>query len=206
MAPEHKHDDTALRTHGQMDGLFPLANPVILLREEFDDWAVLFDPDTCRGFGLNPTGVSLWKQFDGHHSIAELVSGSGPATGEAALKNCEEIERFVSELAEYGLVDFSVEKGNTARPSLTHSKDEDVPPPEQTFNDAPRLEVFTGERAAGSCAYGSFAANTNCGNGNGAACSQGAHVGTPCGAGNDAGLCSNGNAFLLPACNMGTLR
>ena len=24
----------------------PIANPLIVLREEFDDWAILFDPDT----------------------------------------------------------------------------------------------------------------------------------------------------------------
>ena len=43
----------------------PTANPDVVLREEFDDWAILFNPDTGRGFGLNPTGVYLWKIFDG---------------------------------------------------------------------------------------------------------------------------------------------
>ena len=47
----------------------PIANPFILLREEFDDWAVVFDPDTGHGFGLNPTGVYVWKVLDGEHSI-----------------------------------------------------------------------------------------------------------------------------------------
>jgi hypothetical protein len=27
----------------------PIANPYVMLREEFDDWAVLFNPDTGRG-------------------------------------------------------------------------------------------------------------------------------------------------------------
>jgi hypothetical protein len=32
-----------------------------------------FDPDTGRGFGLNPTGVYLWKILDGEHTIDGLV-------------------------------------------------------------------------------------------------------------------------------------
>ena len=43
----------------------PIANPLVVLREEFDDWAILFDPDTGNAFGLNPTGVYLWKLLDG---------------------------------------------------------------------------------------------------------------------------------------------
>ncbi len=43
----------------------PIVNPYVQLREEFDDWAILFNPDTGRGFGLNPTGVRVWKLLDG---------------------------------------------------------------------------------------------------------------------------------------------
>ena len=51
----------------------PIANPLVVLREEFDDWAILFDPDTGNAFGLNPTGVYLWKLLDGEHSIDEML-------------------------------------------------------------------------------------------------------------------------------------
>ena len=34
----------------------PVANPLIVLREEFDDWAILFDPDTGNAFGLQSSG------------------------------------------------------------------------------------------------------------------------------------------------------
>jgi SynChlorMet cassette protein ScmD len=50
----------------------PIANPYVVLREEFDDWAILFNPDTGRGFGLSPTGVYLWKLLDGEHPIDDL--------------------------------------------------------------------------------------------------------------------------------------
>ncbi|MBN2199962.1 MAG: SynChlorMet cassette protein ScmD [Candidatus Aminicenantes bacterium] len=51
----------------------PVANPQVVLREEFDDWAVLFDPDTAEGFAVNPVGVLIWKELDGNHDIADIV-------------------------------------------------------------------------------------------------------------------------------------
>ncbi len=51
----------------------PITNPLVVLREEFDDWAVLFDPDTGNAYGLNPVGVFVWKSLDGHHTIQDIV-------------------------------------------------------------------------------------------------------------------------------------
>ena len=58
------------------NGEKPLANLFVILREEFDDWAILFNPDArpgFAGFGLNPTGVYLWKLLDGEHAIDALL-------------------------------------------------------------------------------------------------------------------------------------
>ena len=52
---------------------FPYANKNIVLREEFDDWAILFDPDTGNAFGLNPVSVIIWKRLDGRHNIKDIV-------------------------------------------------------------------------------------------------------------------------------------
>ena len=35
--------------------------PQISLREEYDDWAFLYNPDTGATVGLTPTGVTIWK-------------------------------------------------------------------------------------------------------------------------------------------------
>ena len=51
----------------------PLADPYVVLREEFDDWAILFNCDTGRGFGLSPTGVYVWKLLDGEHTTDDLL-------------------------------------------------------------------------------------------------------------------------------------
>jgi len=47
---------------------------LVVLREEFDDWAVLFNPETADAVGINPVGVAIWKLLDGRHSLEEIVS------------------------------------------------------------------------------------------------------------------------------------
>ena len=37
----------------------PVANPSIVFREELDDWALLFDPDTGEAYGINPVGAYI---------------------------------------------------------------------------------------------------------------------------------------------------
>ncbi|GAG48199.1 unnamed protein product, partial [marine sediment metagenome] len=51
----------------------PIVNPLIVLREEFDDWAILFDPDTGNAVGLNPVGVFIWKLLDGSHTVEDIL-------------------------------------------------------------------------------------------------------------------------------------
>ncbi len=88
----------------------PMANPSVILREEFDDWAVLFDPDTAEGFALNPVGVLIWKQLDGTHTLDQIVA--------AVRSNCEEVpddvqehcRSFVEDLVKQGLAGYEVTK------------------------------------------------------------------------------------------------
>ncbi len=88
----------------------PMANPSVILREEFDDWAVLFDPDTAEGFALNPVGVLIWKQLDGTHTLDDIVT--------AVRSNCEEVpddvaahcRSFVEDLVKQGLAGYEVAK------------------------------------------------------------------------------------------------
>ncbi|MBN1425949.1 SynChlorMet cassette protein ScmD [Candidatus Fermentibacteria bacterium] len=87
----------------------PIANPVVVLREEFADWAVLFNPDTAYAAGTNPVGVAVWKLMDGKRSLDDIVSeiqNSFEDTPDAAFK---EIAAFVNTLAENGFVGFEVE-------------------------------------------------------------------------------------------------
>jgi SynChlorMet cassette protein ScmD len=86
----------------------PRVNPSVILREEFDDWAVLFDPDTAEGYALNPVGVLIWKLLDGSRTLDEVV--------EAVKQNCEEVpvevkdhcREFIADLVKQGLAGYEV--------------------------------------------------------------------------------------------------
>ncbi len=93
----------------------PVANPSVVLREEFDDWAVLFDPDTNDGFGLSPTGVYLWKLLDGERSIDEMVTALRRDATDVPEEAGEQILAFVEELAQCGLAAYDAEQFQDGR-------------------------------------------------------------------------------------------
>ncbi len=86
----------------------PIANPVCVLREEFDDWAVLFNPDTANAVGINPTGVHMWKLMDGQHSLEDIANAMIALFDEVPDTTLEDVRKFVDALAEQGFVGFEV--------------------------------------------------------------------------------------------------
>lgn len=88
----------------------PIVNPLIVLREEFDDWAILFDPDSGNGFGLNPVSVFIWKHLDGQHTTQDIMA--------ELRNNCEDIPRdaedqvkeFIQDMVEHGLAGYEFQK------------------------------------------------------------------------------------------------
>ena len=87
----------------------PIANPVVVLREEFDDWAVLFNPDNARALGINPVGVAVWKGMNGKSSLEEIVSEIMNRFEGVPETLSDEVTNFVSTLAEEGFVGFELE-------------------------------------------------------------------------------------------------
>lgn len=86
----------------------PIANPIVVLREEFDDWAILFNPDTAAAVGINPVGVSVWKQMDGRRSLQEIVSEIEATFDDAPEAALSEITAFVNKLADDGFVGYAM--------------------------------------------------------------------------------------------------
>ena len=84
----------------------PVANPLIVLREEFDDWAILFDPDTGNAFGLNPTGVFVWKLLDGEHSFDDISAKLRESADSVPEEVKDHLQAFVQDLEKQGLVGF----------------------------------------------------------------------------------------------------
>jgi SynChlorMet cassette protein ScmD len=88
----------------------PIANPLVVLREEFDDWAVLFDPDTGNAFGLNPVGVFVWKRLDGRHTPAH-IAGELRETCENLPDETEgHIQDFIRDLLKQGLAGHELDR------------------------------------------------------------------------------------------------
>ena len=87
----------------------PVANPIVVLREEFDDWAVLFNPDTAEAIGINPIGVAIWKLMDGERKLEEIVTKIKDRFVDVPETALEEVTTFVGNLAESGFVGYDLE-------------------------------------------------------------------------------------------------
>jgi SynChlorMet cassette protein ScmD len=87
----------------------PIANPIVVLREEFDDWAVLFNPETAYALGTNPVGIAVWKLLDGRMSIEDIVAKIKNSFEDSPDATSKEIAAFVDTLAENGFVGLEVE-------------------------------------------------------------------------------------------------
>jgi len=80
------------------DNFIPYPLPHMVFREEFDDWAILFDPDTCQTHGLNPVAVQIWKQMDGKNTLADIIQKVLPAYTEVPENASLLISDFIQDL------------------------------------------------------------------------------------------------------------
>jgi len=160
----------------------PIANPYVILREEFDDWAVLFNPDTGLGFGLNPTGVYVWKLLNGEHTLDALVEEVHHCTESTPEEATDHLVAFVDALVVEGLAGF-----DSILSGLSHSPDKAALDPgkwspaasslRNRFNyEPPKLVDLRGQSATGTCSC----------------CSSGTNVGGDC---NSNGACASSNCW-----------
>ena len=84
----------------------PIANPLLVFREEFDDWAVLFDPDTGDAFGLNPISAFIWKCLDGKHTIQDISNKLQEECEHVPEHAEKDIAEFVAALISKGYAGF----------------------------------------------------------------------------------------------------
>ncbi len=81
----------------------PAANPDVVFSEEFDDWAILFDPDTGESFGLNPVSAFIWKQLDGKRSAGAIAASLREACDDVPPDSAAHVAAFIAALVEKGL-------------------------------------------------------------------------------------------------------
>jgi SynChlorMet cassette protein ScmD len=188
----------------------PMANPYVMLREEFDDWAVLFDPDTGRGFGLNPTGVYLWKLLDGKHTMNDLFENIRGLAENVPEEAIDDIAVFADSLAAEGLTEVDSSAGNLLSGANSEAgclENISCTPPglgtevAQYRYEAPRLVKLNsvGRAAYGACSPGSGASGD---------CGAGAAASNGCSGGHSAvgchGPCVSGDYAMGGGCFVGT--
>ncbi|MBI5400029.1 PqqD family peptide modification chaperone [Candidatus Saganbacteria bacterium] len=77
----------------------------IVLREELDEWGVLFDPDTGNTFGLNPTSVLVTKLLDGKNEVAEIIARVKESCDNVPENVAADVEEFINSLKEKELLE-----------------------------------------------------------------------------------------------------
>lgn len=82
----------------------PIANPDAVLREEFDDWAVLFEPSSGEAVGVGPVGVAIWERLDGQRTLAQVAAEIEALCEDAPDTVLEDTLAFVDDLERHLLV------------------------------------------------------------------------------------------------------
>ena len=82
----------------------PVPSPFAVLREEFDDWAVLYNPDNAEAVGLNPVGITIWKAVDGRRTVADILACVQDAYADVPGTAAADLSAFLDDLARRGFV------------------------------------------------------------------------------------------------------
>jgi SynChlorMet cassette protein ScmD len=93
-----------------IDSTRPIANPVAVLRRGLGDRAVLFNPDTGDAVAINRVGLAVWRLLDGRHTTDQIVAHVARRFARVPDGAGEEVRGFIGELAEKGLVGYSVKR------------------------------------------------------------------------------------------------
>lgn len=87
----------------------PVGKSHIRLREESDNWALLFDPDTGNHRVINPIGVFVWKLLDGNHNLEDIVKEVGDSYNNVPQDVEQHVTQFIEVLVEKGYVETNSE-------------------------------------------------------------------------------------------------
>ena len=84
----------------------PIADPMLVLREEFDDWAILFDPDTGDSFGVNPVSVFIFKHLDGKNTLQDIMQKLRVECDDAPDDAEQYVKEFIDSLVQKGFAGY----------------------------------------------------------------------------------------------------
>ena len=79
-------------------------NPEVVLREESDEWALLFDLTTGQVVGVNPVGAFIWKHLVENTPLDEISSKLKTEFVDAPDTIENELTAFLNKLIERGFI------------------------------------------------------------------------------------------------------
>lgn len=87
----------------------PIANPIVVLREESALWAVLFNPETADALDISPVGTAIWKLMDGRRDVPHIAAEVRRRFAGVPEATDSEVQAFIDVLAGQGLVGYEME-------------------------------------------------------------------------------------------------
>ena len=84
-------------------------SPNIVLREEADEWGILFDPDTGNSVALNPVALTMFKMMRKTQDIERVIEAVREEYDEVPDDIYDDLKELVETLAEGGFVGFADE-------------------------------------------------------------------------------------------------
>jgi hypothetical protein len=82
-----------------------MTNPDVVLREEDEDGALIFNPDTNQIKVINPTGLFIWQQCDGSKDLSGIVSAMKESYDEVPEDEVsEQVEKFIDDMVKTGFI------------------------------------------------------------------------------------------------------
>ena len=81
-----------------------IVNPAVIIRDDFEGFGIIYNPETDRSYNINLTGVEILKHLQNGIPLSELVEKIKENFSEVPEDISERIDRFVLALIDKGLV------------------------------------------------------------------------------------------------------
>ncbi len=82
----------------------PLPSPEAVLRQGFDDYALLFHPLFGEVIALSPVSLDIWRALDGKRSLAEIAARVQAQFDDAPADTAADVAAFLDDLKRRGFV------------------------------------------------------------------------------------------------------
>jgi SynChlorMet cassette protein ScmD len=86
------------------DDYLIVKDPKVVLREEFDQWGILFNPDTSEVISINAVGIDIWKSIERASSLKDILTVIDAQYDQVPKEAQEQIKSFLEILIKRGFL------------------------------------------------------------------------------------------------------